>query len=213
MFAFTQSRLHNDSAKFQDFGQGWVSPSFLSSDLTPGKVYSVNIPAARTVDFIGTLDNGTVTVSGLSRGTTTESGWHLLGNPYPFSIGWDKLSIPSGMMDAVYAFRSSSAYNGSYASYVNGVGSLNGGIIPAMQAFFVRTTALVSSFSFSNTARLTSYQNPSFYRTTEARPLLLISAGKGQQQDEVYVYQQQGATAGLDASFDAFSLPMGAVRM
>ncbi|KAA9325025.1 SBBP repeat-containing protein [Adhaeribacter soli] len=213
VLAYNQSRLNNDSARFQDFGFGWESPASLSSALTPGRGYSVNIAASRTVDFTGTLNNGTVTVTGLGRGATTESGWHLLGNPYPAPIDWDNITVPSGMMDAVYAFRSSSAYNGSYAAYVNGVGSLTGGVIPAMQAFFVRTTAPVASFSFTNAARLTSYQNPSFHRSTETRPLLQLSASKGQQQDEAFVYLEQGATAGMDNSFDAFSLPMGAVRV
>ncbi|WP_191906990.1 T9SS type A sorting domain-containing protein [Adhaeribacter soli] len=213
VFQYNQSRLTNDSAATMDFGFGWESPAALSSALTPGKGYSVNIPASQTVDFTGTLSNGTVTVTGLGRGATTESGWHLLGNPYPAPIDWDNITIPSGMMDAVYAFRSSSAYNGSYAAYVNGVGSLTGGVIPAMQAFFVRTTAAVSSFSFSNAARLTTYQNPSFYRSTETRPLLQLSASKGQQQDEAYLYLEQGATTGMDNSFDAYSLPMGAVRV
>ncbi|KAA9331109.1 T9SS type A sorting domain-containing protein [Adhaeribacter soli] len=213
VFQYNQSRLTNDSAATMDFGFGWESPASLSSALTPGRGYSVNIPASQTVDFTGTLNNGTVTVTGLGRGATAESGWHLLGNPYPAPIDWDNITVPSGMMDAVYAFRSSSAYNGAYAAYVNGVGSLTGGVIPAMQAFFVRTTAPVASFSFTNAARLTSYQNPSFYRTTETRPLLQLSASKGQQQDEAYVYLEQGATSGMDNSFDAFSLPMGAVRV
>ncbi|KAA9325004.1 SBBP repeat-containing protein [Adhaeribacter soli] len=213
VFQYNQSRLTNDSAATMDFGFGWESPASLSSALTPGKGYSVNIPASQTVDFTGTLNNGNVTVPGLGRGATTESGWHLLGNPYPAPIDWDNITIPSGMMDAVYAFRSSSAYNGSYAAYVNGVGSLTGGVIPAMQAFFVRTTAPVASFSFTNAARLTSYQNPSFHRSTETRPLLQLSASKGQQQDEAYLYLEQGATAAMDNSFDAFSLPMGAIRV
>ena len=213
VFAYNQNRLNNDSARFQEFGHGWESPAALSSSLVPGKGYSVNIPGSRTVDFSGTLNNGTITVTGLSRGPVAESGWHLLGNPYPAPIDWDNVSRPAGVMNAVYTFRSSSAYNGSYASYVNGVGSLTGGVIPAMQAFFVRAASSVASFSFTNAARLTTYQNPSFYRTTETRPLLQLSASKGQQQDEAYVYLEQGATAGLDDNFDAFSLPMGAVRL
>jgi hypothetical protein len=213
VFQYNQARLTNDSAATMDFTVGWESPSALSSALTRGKGYTVNIPASRTVDFTGTLNNGTVTVTNLNRGATTNSGWHLLGNPYPSPIDWDNISRPSGMMNAVYTFRTSSAYNGSYASYVNGVGSLSGGIIPAMQGFFVRTTSNVASFSFTNAARLTSYNNPSFYRTSETRPLLQLSAKNGQHSDDTYLYQQQGATAGVDNAYDAFSLPMGQVRI
>jgi uncharacterized delta-60 repeat protein len=214
VFQYNQARLTNDSAATMGFGFGWESPASLSSVLTRGKGYTVNMPAFKIVDFNGTLNNGTVTVSNLNRGVTTNSGWHLLGNPYPSPIDWDNVTVPSGMMDAVYAFRSTSSYNGSYASYVNGIGTLTDGVIPAMQAFFVRTTGNVSSFSFTNAARLTSYDNPSFYRTTtETRPLLELSAKNAQnQQDAAFVYLQSGATAGVDNTYDAFSLPMGAVR-
>jgi N-acetylneuraminic acid mutarotase len=213
IFQYNQARLTNDSAATMDFGFGWESPAAISSTLIPGKGYTINIPASRTVDFTGALNNGTVTVTNLNKGATTNSGWHLLGNPYPSPIDWDNISRPSGIMNAVYTFRSSSAYNGSYASYVNGVGSLTGGIIPAMQGFFVRTTGNVSSFSFTNAARLTSYTNPSFYRTSETRPLLQLSAQNGQHSDDTYLYQEQGATAGVDNAYDAFSLPMGQVRI
>ncbi|MEJ7660252.1 MAG: hypothetical protein WKG07_11845 [Hymenobacter sp.] len=39
---------------------------------------------------MGTLNNGDVArVPGLTRGTQTESGWHLAGrNPYPSPISW-----------------------------------------------------------------------------------------------------------------------------
>ncbi|KAA9324962.1 CARDB domain-containing protein [Adhaeribacter soli] len=206
VFAFDESRLNSDSARFEDFGFGWESPASTSSPMRPGHGYSVNTPV-RTVDFNGTLNNGTVNVGTLTRGATANSGWHLLGNPYPSPMDWDQVTKPAGMMNAVYTFRSDSRYGGSYASYVNGVGNLTGGVIPAMQGFFVRVSSTVSGFSFSNADRVTNYTNPSFYKTAETRPLvqLNLSNAKGLA-DELFIYQEAGATVNDDAAFDAYKV-------
>jgi hypothetical protein len=211
VFAYNESRI---SGTYSGFGIGWESPAALNSTLVPGKGYTVNLGANQTVDLAGTLNNGTITLTNLNNGGLANSGWHLLGNPYPSPINWNNITKPTGMMNAVYVYRSSNTYGGSYASYVNGVGTLTGGIIPAMQAFFVRTTANVPSFNFTNAARLTTYDNPSFYRVTETRPLLQVSLSNAQnQKDEAFVYLETGATPGLDGAFDALEMPMGSVRI
>lgn len=211
IFEYDQSRI---TATFPTFDTGWKSPISLSGTMQPGRGYDVQLNASSKVDFTGTLNNGTITLSNLGNGGQAESGWHLLGNPYPAPIDWNNITRPASMLDAVYTFRSTSAYSGSYASYVNGVGTLTGGVIPAMQGFFVKATANIPSFSFTNAARLTSYSNPSFYRTSETRPLLQLSLKDSQNRtDKTFVYQQPGATSGMDAAFDAYSLPMGQVRL
>lgn len=50
--------------------------------LVEGRSYTVNILASQTVSFTGTLENGVVTMSGLTRGTNAASSWQLLGNPF-----------------------------------------------------------------------------------------------------------------------------------
>ncbi len=201
IFAYEESRLSSD---FPGFGIGWASPSSLSSVLTPGRGYSVNIPATATVDLNGTLNNGPVSVS-LSRGPVAESGWHLLGNPYPSPITWSNITLPANVGNAVYAFRTSGGSNGSYAYYVNGVGNLTNGTIPMMQGFFVRASG-PATFTFTNAARLKEYANPSF-RTGTTRPLLELhlSAADGQR-DEAFFYLEEGATLGVDGGYDAFKV-------
>ena len=210
IFAYNQSRLNDDSARFSEFTHGWESPASLNTALVPGRGYTVNIAASRTVDFTGTLNNGTVNVGSLSRGTTASSGWHLLGNPYPAPIDWDRVSLPSGVDKAVYVFHSNGRYTGQYVSYVNGIGPADADLIPAMQGFFVRVNSGSPTFSFSNAARLTSYADPAFHRIAkpaDTRPLLQLNlknaAGSA---DELYVYQQAGATLNDDAAFDAYKI-------
>ncbi|WP_400193054.1 Ig-like domain-containing protein [Hymenobacter sp. B81] len=217
VFGYNESRLTGSSATTAGFDFGWESPTALSSPLLRGRGYTVNIPASQTVDFVGTLNNGDVPVGPLTRGATANSGWHLLGNPYPSPIDWDSLARPAGMMNAVYVYRSNGQYSGSYASYVNGIGSLSGGVIGAMQGFFVRTTQDVPAFSFQNAARLSTYADPAFYRgaATEQRPVVQLSAthALSQQQDEAFVYLQPGASPAVEAAHDAVKLPAGPVRL
>ena len=196
----------------QDFDKGFFSPATLSDQLNPGRGYTVNLGASEKVDLNGTLNNGTVPVGALSRGTQASSGWQLLGNPYPSPISWDSArfsGLPAGVQDAIYVYKSSSQYNGSYQTYVNGVGSLPGGLIGSMQGFFLRVSQNVPAFSFQNSWRVRSYQNPTFNRpTADTRPLVQLDLVSAQGTHEpTYVYFEQGATAGFDAQYDAEKLP------
>lgn len=199
----------------QDFDRGFFSPASTADPLVVGRGYTVNIPAATTPDFVGTLNNGPIAAAGLTRGTQPESGWQLLGNPYPSPIDWDLVGR-SNVDAAVYVYRSTGQYAGTYSTYVaNGAGT-NGGtdVIGSGQGFFVRVSTPGSNngqVSFSNAARLTSYQSPVFQRTTAiSGPLVRLALqAAGGPADEAVVYLEPGATAGFDASLDAYKLLAG----
>jgi len=209
VFGYDQSRVTTSGNPApQDFDKGFFSPSALSDAMTPGRGYTVNIPAGLTTDFVGILNNGTINVGGLGRGTQAESGWQLLGNPYPSPIDWDQVGR-TNVDNAVYVFRSNGQYSGSYSSYVNGVGN-NGGtnVIGLGQGFFTRVTTPGSTngqVSFTNAARLLTVDSPVFQRTQENRPLaqLELRAATGGPGDQTTVYFETGATAAFDVAFDA----------
>ncbi|MCR5890373.1 PKD domain-containing protein [Hymenobacter sp. J193] len=205
VLGFEETRI---TTKYPDFSVGWKSPTALTDALVPGKGYSVNISAQEKVALEGTLTTGTVPVNTLTNGGLSNSGWHLLGNPYPAPINWDLVTVPAGMYNAIYTFRSSTAYAGSYVSYVNGVGPKGANIIPAMQGFLVRMQGTQPvTFNFTDACRLTSYQNPGMHRGGESRPLLELSLHDGQQRtDATYLYFEQGATPEVDAAFDAYKV-------
>jgi hypothetical protein len=210
VYGFDEARIVGTSATTQAFEYGYFSPTSLSSTLTVGRGYTVNINASQKVDLNGTLNTGTVAVGTLTRGGQTESGWHLLGNPYPSPLDWSvaRTGLPTGVMDAVSVYKPSGQYDGTYQTYVNGVGSLPNGLIGSMQGFFVRVTQPVASFNFLNTWRATAYQNPSFNRPAETRPLVQLDLVSAQGTHEpTFVYFEDGATAGLDNHFDAEKLP------
>ncbi|MCC3159316.1 T9SS type A sorting domain-containing protein [Hymenobacter sp. 15J16-1T3B] len=215
VFAYDQSRVNaSTSGAVADFDQGWVSPASTGEAMVPGRGYTVNLAAGQTVDFVGTLGNGSVAITGLSRGTQTQSGWHLLGNPYPAPLDWTQaFTGATGLDNAVHVYKSSGQYAGTYASYVNGVG-VNGGsnIIPLGQAFFVHTSAPGASatLSLSNAARRTTYTDAALQRSAaDTRPQLQLSLSGQSASDQVALYFQTGATAGFDAAFDAPKLTAG----
>ncbi|WP_176132879.1 LamG-like jellyroll fold domain-containing protein [Hymenobacter sp. CRA2] len=211
VFGYDQSRVTSGSG-VSDFDMGWVSPASLTEALVPGRGYTVNTTGNQTLDFVGTLGNGNVSLSGLTRGTGPQAGWHLLGNPYPAPMLWSRAyQNATGLDNAVYVYKSNGQYTGSF---VNGVGA-NGGsdVIPMGQAFFVRTSApgISGSLNLTNAARVTSYQNPLVQRpAAETRPLLRLQLrGSATATDEVVLYMQAGATTGFDGGFDAFKVSQG----
>ncbi|TPG65992.1 DUF4394 domain-containing protein [Hymenobacter nivis] len=219
VFGFDEARINTSGNPTpQDFDKGFFSPGALSDALTPGQGYVVNIPASETVDFVGTLNNGDVARTGLTRGSQTESGWQLLGNPYPSPISWTTTynNGAAGLNNAVYVVKSTGQYAGGYASYVNGVGA-NGGTdqIATGQGFFVRVAAAGTpgALTFKNSGRLTTYASPAFQRgdATTAPLVRLALRNAAGRADEAVVYFDATATAGFDAALDAYKLnPAGA---
>ncbi len=228
--ALTQSQFPNifgydetrGGATTSNFVTGYFSPLALTDAMVSGRGYSVYVPATAKPDFTGTLTNGNVTMTGLTRtGNFTgaqKSGWHLLGNPYPSPIDWDLVTIPAGMSSAVSVWRSTGDGNqGAYTTYTNGVGPANSDRIAMGQGFFARVTSTTGpvSFTFNNAARVTTYVNPSVSRPAssstpsqvETRPLLALAlrgaSAAASAADEAFVYFQNGATTAIDDRFDA----------
>ncbi|WP_211289956.1 beta strand repeat-containing protein, partial [Hymenobacter chitinivorans] len=177
VYGFNESRIVGTSAATQVFDYGYFSPGSLSETLVRGRGYTGNIDASSLVDLVGTLNTGTLAVGALTRGSQANSGWQLLGNPYPSPLDWKKVrtSLPTGVIDAVYVYKSSDQYGGTYQVYQNGFGTLSNGIIGSMQGFFIRVNQTVNSFSFLSAWRSTTSENPSFNRpTADLRPALQL---------------------------------------
>ncbi|KUG07328.1 nidogen-like domain-containing protein [Solirubrum puertoriconensis] len=217
VFFYDQSRVSSTGfGSVADFDRGWVSPSNTADPLVPGQGYTVNIAANQTLDFVGQPNNGTISRTGLGRTAEEQSGWHLLGNPYPSPIDWDVAYLgATNLSSTAYVFKSTGQYDpGRYASYnaTTQVGT-NGGtrIIPLGQGFFVRTSAVgaTGSINFTNAARLTAFVDAPLERTTQTRTLLKISLNGSGSPDQVAVYFEAAATAGYDAAYDAYKLHSG----
>ncbi len=215
VFGYNQDRIATVTSTYGPFDKGWFSP-VAATPMAVGKGYTVNAPNNALVDFVGTLNNGSVPSGTLNRGADAAAGWHLLGNPYPSPLDWSTVTTSQrpGMDAAIYVFESAGQYGGSYRASVNGVGG-NGNspqpIVVSSQGYFVRVTAPNSTgaVNLDNTNRVTTFgPQPSFGRgTADLRPQLRLELLGNGLADRAHLYFQTGATAGVDAEFDAVKLP------
>jgi serine protease len=210
VFQYDDTRLATSPATgYSFFDRGWESPQSLADPLLAARGYTVNITGGGTVAFTGPLHNGTVSRSLTYAATPAlETGWNLIGNPYPSPLDWSNVSVPAGVGSAMYVFQSTGQYAGQYRSYQNGLGSSP--IVPLGQGFFVRTTA-PATLSFTNSNRMTVFDpgTPNLQRgTPDLRPQLqlALSGPAGITPDETILYFEAGATPATDARFDAYKL-------
>ncbi|MES2388565.1 MAG: T9SS type A sorting domain-containing protein [Bacteroidota bacterium] len=209
VFAFNEARI---TATTDTFSKGWYVPT---GNMEAGRGYSVNIGANKTLQVSGTLNNGDQPVT-YTGGHQVNSGWLLVGNPYPAPIDWSRMDLTNQFENAIYTAQSTGQYAGRYGSYVNGVAN-NGGskYIGSMQGFFMRANMDCGGVvPFTNALRLTTYMNPSFYRS-ESRPGLvrLQLSAAGSVNDETVVYFEDGAFAGFDKDKDAGKVHAGGMSL
>ncbi|MBD2721856.1 carbohydrate-binding protein [Hymenobacter armeniacus] len=212
VFGYDESRIATAASNLGAFDKGWFSPGSGADLMQPSRGYSVNAPAsAQPVAFTGTFNNAAQTSGALSRGTDADAGWQLLGNPYPAPLDWSTVTPAQrpGMDAAMYVYQSTGQYAGTYRSYANGVGASP--LIVAGSGYFARVLApgTPGAVNLTNANRVTAFgPQPAFGRgTVDARPLLRLALSGAGLQDDAYVYFEQGATAGVDAEFDATKLP------
>jgi hypothetical protein len=210
IYTYEQGRLSLSNTS-PEFDKGFESPGALTDGTQTGRGYAVNINASALVDFVGTLNNNLVTRGFLDRGAQATAGYHLLGNPFPGAIDYNTvLAASTGIESALYVFKSSGQYTGTYTSYVNGA-STNGGtnVLPVAQGFFVRVAAgQQGRVNFTNASRLNAPDNMPFQRTNAGtRPELTLTLRNAAAANQAVVYFEQGATASFDSGFDAHYLP------
>lgn len=142
-------------------------------------------PTTDTLNAVGTLNQGSVTVHPWYQGSTANLGWstvnagnpliqgfNLVGNPYASSIDWDKLDTVNST-GAIYAPHVTSfcyelipagmSGGGNYNVYMAGslsktgsLGVANSNIIASGQGFFVQATSSSAAITFKEAAKTTA---------------------------------------------------------
>ena len=142
-------RTYNESTN--TFGS-YIQPP--ATPMATGQGFGVWTDNNETRTYSGTINNGSVGPINLQLTGVAgiNSGWNLIGNPYPSAVDWDAASgwTRTNVADAVYV------WNGTqYAAYVGGI-PVNGGsrYIAPTQGFFVQATSAGSSISMNNNVRL-----------------------------------------------------------
>lgn len=178
--------------------------------LENGRGYSMKVNPNATYSFSGTVNNGVVTVTGLTSnsgdindhftGPSQQRGWHLLANPYPSPIqitASDRTS--QGFLGQIQI------WNPASGSFVPSVGTVT---IPVGQGFQIKNiSGSTQSFTFTNDMRVatvgaTFYDNEDWcnYFTT-------IRVNGNGYTDETVVFFHNLATDEFDNALDANKLP------
>jgi hypothetical protein len=183
-----------------------------TSTFEAGKGYLIRMPNDASTSptafegvFTGTLNNGTITVSGLD-----SDKYYSVGNPYPSTISAD--AFLTANPGTLYFWRKTNgAVGGAYATY-NGTGAASGagsevpnGTIQVGQGFIAKTGAAASSLVFTNAMRLGTTTNQ-FFKTKntaeKSRVWLDLTATTGGLFSQALVGYLDGATLGVDNGYD-----------
>jgi len=199
---FFDMYLWNYDESYDVFNQIYIP----QDPLTVGQGYEIwssslypppSPPGTKTVEFIaGTINNGSYSLPV----TYTNTGWNLVGNPYPSAVDWDFAGWIKSKLDAtVYVWDGVQflTWNGS-------VGDLTGGVIPAMQAFFVKANAAGPGLTIANSTRLHGVDP---YKDGDAENVLELTVTGNGFYDRSFIYFNENATSGFDSQFDAYKLP------
>jgi hypothetical protein len=212
VFGYDQDRLATVASNYSDFDKGWVSPTALSETMTRTRGYTVQATAStRPVRFTGTFNTGTQNSGALARGTADAAGWQLLGNPYPSPLDWSTVAPAQrpGMDAAIYVFRSTGQYTGTYRAYTNSIGESP--LVEAGSGYFARVTATgtAGAVNLTNANRVTTFgtQNAFGRPTADLRPQLQLRVQDDSRADATYLYFENGATTAIDTEYDAVKLP------
>ena len=187
------------------------------ASFVPTKGYVVNMASSGNVTFTGgALNTGTITNSSLTSTGATKTGFNLVGNPYPSYLNWLSV-LASGNTTNMeptmwYRTKSSSTYVFDTFNATAGQGTNNNGyaavtgLIPPMQAFWVRAVAgQTGTLGFDNTMR--SHQDQSVTTNRLKAPavanatqqVLRLQVSNAVNSDEAIVLFNPNASDGFDA--------------
>jgi hypothetical protein len=178
-----------------------------TGSLTNARGYAVNAASATTLEFRGTVNNGTVTYGGLTnQGVTIDQwnglqdrGWHLVSNPYPSPIELSDGDLGAGFDNSVYLF------DGSSFTEINL--SLSNADIAVGQGFQVRKTNAGGSIDFQLDNSFRKAGNPTFYRQNNPlQEYLSVTLQNSQYSSTASVYFRDGATPHFDPKYDTYRL-------
>ncbi|MCF8369294.1 MAG: T9SS type A sorting domain-containing protein [Bacteroidales bacterium] len=200
-------RTHIESSNTWD---NWITST--SQSLALGRGYECwvddNVDQDETIAFSGTLNTGNYTTgSGAFYGLqyTSDRGLNLIANPYPSALmanisSWTK----SNVANAVWVWDGTAGnylfWNGSDGTNGSGWGTLAGGVIPAMQAFFVETTGTSPTLTIPHSDRVHSSQD--YYKSGNNSSSIRLNVMGNLYNDALFVAFNSLASDSFDPEFD-----------
>jgi hypothetical protein len=191
----------------------WVSIVDENTHLNTGQGYSVEKAVGNTNTYTGTLNNGDVTISGLSRSSgTTYAGWNLVGNPYPSVLSVDDMSF-TDIGAAVSVWPHTGSNSSSYISYSKGSGGASEArYIQPGQGFMVQVSSGSTSADLTFTNAMRTHTGLALFDKSAKEPnnnqesLKIMIQGEETTKDETYIGFREGASINFDPYYDVHKL-------
>lgn len=209
-----------------DAGLGrWIDAS--STQLVAGHGYTQANQSV--ISFSGIPNDGTITISGLTKTTTgtasaNDQGWHLLGNPYPAALDVTAFIAGNGDLEGSISIWDDGGSGGGRrtnadyftANVIGTVGAPNTigkdfeGYIGSMQGFFVQASTDNVSVSFTEAMRVSGNNaDATFFRkSTDSNAILKLALESADEAlyNETLIGLREDATLGKDRLYDAAKL-------
>ena len=138
---------------------GWAYPSSgnaADNPLIPSAGYAALMIGGSNpiiIEVSGPINQGDISFAV----SFAESGWNLIGNPYPSTLDWSSTSgwSSANLANAIYVRNNENGNSNSViASFVDGVGTNGGtGLIATGQAFWVAAIGSNPSLTVNETAK------------------------------------------------------------
>jgi hypothetical protein len=192
--------------KYNENTASWVQLNSGES-LTQGTGYRASGSAEQLITFSGMFPVTDILISGLSFSNTSNDknkGLNLIGNPFPSAIAWNQGNwIKTNIDHSIYCWD-----NYKYICWNGSVGSLNNGIIPPLQGFFVHANALNAQITLPAGSRI--HSDMQFLKTElNTDDLLIVKIEKDDDPDhfdEAFIQISEGTSLNFDGSADAYKL-------
>ena len=132
-------RSYDENEGSNDFKNGWIVHSSSETPLRKGKGYAADFPGGASLSFDGEVSSQThfITAGYTSASNLMNSGWHLLGNPYPSILDWESIEGANNLDKAIYFWNNNIQ---QFEIYLNDLGTFAADrYIQPMEGFFVHT--------------------------------------------------------------------------
>ena len=184
-------------------GSGVWNTSFQTSDnrnFIAGRGYLVAYPEDATKSFTGILNSGDLSPA-ITFTSGDYSGFTLVGNPFTSALDCEIYQwMKSNVDNAIWVWDGEA---GNYRSWNGSVGTLTGGIIPAMQGFFIHANSSSPSLTIPASSRVHSTQT--YYKTTPENTLQL-TVNMERWSDGVVIQCHDSASPGFDEKQDVLKM-------
>ncbi len=182
--------------------------AYIVPDNTPmptGQGFSVWTNTANEIrTFAGTVNDGaqgpwSVQLTGSASANT---GWNLIGNPYPSAIDWNAASgwTKNSIGGTIYLWNQT-----QYATFNGTVGTNQGSNFIAMgQGFFVQASAPGANISLNDNVRV--HNAIPFRDEVEVPDVIRINVEGNSSSDEAVIYHVDGSDDSYDFNYDATKL-------